>query len=119
MKRTNALTLILVIVLGPIATFAAEQPVDYNRQIRPLLSNHCFKCHGPDAGQRKAGFRLDVRESAIAAADSGKVPIVPHEAAKSELLRRINAAGDLSDHDHRNQRQSCPFNQHYIGDEFF
>lgn len=70
---------------------AAEPPLDYNRQIRPLLSNHCFKCHGPDAGQRKAGFRLDVRESALGAAESGELPIVPGDTAKSELVRRINA----------------------------
>src|SRR5262245_29752784 len=74
------------------AAFAAEPPVDYNRQIRPLLSTHCFKCHGPDAGQRKAEFRLDVRESATAAAESGAIPIMAGNAAKSELIHRINAA---------------------------
>jgi hypothetical protein len=69
----------------------AADSIDYNRQIRPLLSNHCFKCHGPDPEQRKAVFRLDVRESALAAAESGEIPIVPGNPAKSELIRRINA----------------------------
>src|SRR5262245_56290725 len=66
--------------------------IDYNRQIRPLLSNHCFKCHGPDAEQRKGGFRLDVRESALGEAESGSRPILPDEPGKSELVRRINEA---------------------------
>jgi hypothetical protein len=70
----------------------ANGPVDYNRQIRPLLSNHCFKCHGPDAEQREGGFRLDVRESAVGEADSGARPIVPGQSAASEVVRRINAA---------------------------
>jgi len=74
---------------------AAEKPaagsIDYNRQIRPLLSNHCFKCHGPDAAQRQGGFRLDVRDSALAAAESGARPIVPGDQGRSELLRRITA----------------------------
>src|SRR5689334_17622333 len=88
----NASAGISLILAAAATTFAAELPVDYNRQIRPLLSNHCFKCHGPDAAQRKAGFRLDVRESALAAAESGEKPLVPGEVAKSELVRRINAA---------------------------
>jgi mono/diheme cytochrome c family protein len=66
-----------MLILGLVAALAssvgaAEPPLDYNRQVRPLLSNHCFKCHGPDAGQRKGGFRLDVRESAVAAAGVGR-----------------------------------------------
>jgi len=79
-------------IFATAAACAADPPVDYNRQVRPLLSNHCFKCHGPDAQQRQGGFRLDVRESALAAAESGAKPIVPSQPAKSELIRRINAA---------------------------
>src|SRR5262245_47562202 len=88
MKTAPCIALFLFLA---ISACAAEPPVDYNRQIRPLLSNHCLKCHGPDAAQRKGGFRLDVRESALAAAESGERPIVPGEPAKSELIRRINA----------------------------
>jgi hypothetical protein len=66
--------------------------IDYNRQIRPLLSNHCFKCHGPDAEQREGGFRLDVRESAVGEADSGARPVVPGQSSASEVVRRINTA---------------------------
>lgn len=82
-----------------IASFAAnaiaQQPsksaIDYSRQIRPILSDKCFRCHGPDAAERKGGFRLDQRESAIAKADSGETPIVPGKPDQSELLKRIHA----------------------------
>ncbi|MGN6544514.1 MAG: DUF1549 domain-containing protein, partial [Aureliella sp.] len=53
------------------------------------LSNRCFACHGPDADQRQAGFRLDQGESAYQPADSGKPPIVPEHPEQSELLRRL------------------------------
>ncbi len=45
---------------------AAGEPVDFSREIRPILSRNCFVCHGPDAKKHAAGLRLDVRESAIA-----------------------------------------------------
>ena len=60
--------------------------------MRPILAAHCFKCHGPDEQAREASLRLDVRESAIAAADSGAIPIVPGKPDASELLKRICAA---------------------------
>src|SRR5690606_4423757 len=61
--------------------------VDFNRQVRPILSDNCYFCHGPDAKQRKAELRLDLRESAIA---SGA--IVPEEPDASSLVQRIFAA---------------------------
>ena len=89
----SALLFVALWVCTPIrGAESTATTVDYNRQIKPLLSNHCFKCHGPDAEQRKAGFRLDVRESALAAAESGERPIVAGQPAKSELVRRINSS---------------------------
>ncbi len=67
----------------------AEEPIDFNKQIRPILSDRCFQCHGPDEGERYGGFRLDVREGAIQEADSGGMPIVPGKPAESELLLRV------------------------------
>jgi mono/diheme cytochrome c family protein len=77
--------------LGALAQ-AAEPPIDYGRQIRPILADNCLKCHGPDAAERQAGLRLDVRESATAAAESGEIAIVPGQPQRSELIRRITAA---------------------------
>jgi mono/diheme cytochrome c family protein len=69
---------------------AAEGP-QYNRDVRPILANHCFKCHGPDEHARQAGLRLDQRDAAIAAVESGTVAIVPGKPDESELIRRICA----------------------------
>ena len=68
---------------------AADVP-SFEREVRPILSRYCFKCHGPDEGQRQSGLRLDMRDAAIKAADSGKVAIVPGQSDASELLRRIH-----------------------------
>jgi len=66
--------LILVLTIAPAATAA---PVDYTRDVRPILSQHCYKCHGPDDNARKAGLRLDQRAVALAKTKSGETPIVP------------------------------------------
>ncbi|MCH2400576.1 MAG: hypothetical protein MK364_15780, partial [Pirellulales bacterium] len=63
-----------------------EQPMSFNQRIRPLLSAHCFSCHGPDAASRKADLRLDTRAGALA----GKA-VVPGEPNQSELIQRINS----------------------------
>ncbi len=77
------------LVLSSVQAMARD--VEYNRDVRPILSDKCFKCHGFDAGKRKAGLRLDVREEAIKPAKSGEIPIVPHDIAKSEVIRRITS----------------------------
>ncbi len=79
---------LLCILLPWAALSAQEEPVRYGRDIRPLLSDRCFRCHGPDAATREAGLRLDQREAAIGGRESGAA-IVPFDPAASELLRRI------------------------------
>ncbi len=69
----------------------AEEPISFNRDIRPILSDNCFPCHGPDAGERKADLRLDLRSSAV-----GEGAITPGAPERSELLRRV-AAKDPDD----------------------
>ena len=64
-----------------------EPAVRFNRDIRPIMSDTCFKCHGP--GTREAGLRLDVRDEAVKAAESGETPIVPGKPEASEMVRRV------------------------------
>ena len=68
--------------------------VDYNIHIRPILSDRCFKCHGPDANQRKANLRLDIRAGALAALkdNPNAHAIVPGNADQSEVFLRVSTS---------------------------
>ncbi len=83
--------------VGAALSFAAEVAApapDYNRDVRQILSNHCYACHGPDEAKREAGLRLDSKAGAFATLESGAVPIVPGSSATSELITRITSADD-------------------------
>ncbi|MGD9723162.1 MAG: DUF1553 domain-containing protein [Pirellulales bacterium] len=73
---------------GALAPAAADEALEFNRDIRPLLSDNCFQCHGPDQAQRQAELRLDVEASAKRDHD-GVRPVVPGDPAASELVRRL------------------------------
>jgi mono/diheme cytochrome c family protein len=73
------------------AVALADGVPQFNRDIRPLLSNSCFQCHGPDEKKRDGGLRLDLREEAVAVSESGRAAIVPGRPEESELLRRVQA----------------------------
>jgi hypothetical protein len=72
----------------------AESKIDFNRDISPIFSENCYACHGPDEKKRKADLRLDQSDSPFKKLESGKMPIVPGDLAKSELIRRITASDE-------------------------
>jgi hypothetical protein len=77
----------LLVALSAVAGLvSAADDISFNRDVRPVLSDNCFACHGPDAGFRKGDLRLDVRDDAIAAG-----AIVPGKPAESSLVERISA----------------------------
>ncbi|MFY8072035.1 MAG: PSD1 and planctomycete cytochrome C domain-containing protein, partial [Pirellula sp.] len=82
---TICLCFISLISLTP--TFA--QNIDFRKQIQPILSEHCWQCHGVDESTREGNLRLDLRESAIAGGESSKLAIVAGKASESEMIRRI------------------------------
>ncbi len=67
-------------------TLPTAAKVDYNEDVRPILSENCFYCHGPDGNKRKAKLRLDVRADALA-----KKAFVPGDADASELIKRLSS----------------------------
>jgi hypothetical protein len=72
---------------------AWPQKIDFSRQIRPILSDRCFACHGPDEANRKAGLRLDT-EAGAKTARGKRIPVLPGNAAASEVFKRINTPND-------------------------
>ena len=77
---------VLLLPLSILAAVSVSQAADvsFNRDVRPILSDNCFYCHGPDPKHRKAKMRLDIREEALA-----KEAFVPGDAKASELVKRI------------------------------
>src|SRR5438874_9210828 len=89
------LSLTWVVTWRPIQA-AEPQPVtqhtvDFNRQIRHILSENCFACHGPDEKARKAKLRLDTKEGAFGKLKGGGFPLVAGKPDESELFLRITS----------------------------
>jgi Protein of unknown function (DUF1553)/Protein of unknown function (DUF1549)/Planctomycete cytochrome C len=80
-------------VLLAVFSGTAAAEVRFNRDIRPIMAETCFRCHGPDKSSRMAGMRLDLREEALKPTKSGVTPIVPGDPDKSAIVQRVFAEG--------------------------
>ena len=83
--------LLAAVTLLPVGRTCLAEGPDFARDVRPILSNRCFKCHGPDEDHQEAGLRLDVREAALSELDSGTRAIVPGHPDNSEVIARITS----------------------------
>lgn len=83
-----------IVFAGPVARSESPAAIDFNAEVKPILSDNCFACHGPHEEARQGGFRLDVKESAFGETDSGARPIVPGDVDSSELVARIFSADE-------------------------
>src|SRR5688572_24857918 len=73
---------------------ATHRTIEFNREIRPILADNCFACHGPDKNKRKAGLRLDLAEAATSTLESGDRAIVPGDVEHSKLLQLVTATDE-------------------------
>ena len=87
----SSLSVNLVAVLLFTAPLARAEKVNFNRDVRPILSDTCFHCHGPDEKERKGGLRLDIREAALKGGESGPA-FVPGKPDESEIVKRLHPA---------------------------
>jgi hypothetical protein len=93
MFRVSGIWATFAFLALPASLALADDTVQFNRDIRPIMSDTCFRCHGPDKTSRMAGMRLDIREEALKKTRSGITPIVPGDVEHSEIIKRIFAAG--------------------------
>ncbi len=84
----NEMSTVFSALLVFVAQVGVASPVDFDRDIHPLLADHCYQCHGPDAKQRQAGLRLDLQEGLFRVEKDVSI-VVPGKPDQSELIRRI------------------------------
>ncbi len=92
-RAAKSLVFLLALATTVRASLGASK-IDFNREIRPIFSENCYACHGPDQNKRKAGLRLDRHEEPFKTLESGKAAIIPGDVGKSELIHRITTSDE-------------------------
>src|ERR1043165_980914 len=87
-RATASFVLIASLSASP-EIFAATPSIRFNRDVRPILADNCFACHGPDANKRKAGLRLDTRDGLFEKTPKRDPAVVPGKLERSELWTRV------------------------------
>ena len=90
----NSLTETLTVTKLNAAEISKNLAVNFNSDIRPILANNCYACHGPDQEKRMAGLRLDNEKAAKSILRSGHVAVAEKNIGKSSLISRITAKDD-------------------------
>ena len=93
MMSVRILLPLLAVAFTFQSALRAADKVDFDRDIRPVLADHCYQCHGPDEKQRKAKLRLDTKDGLFAKHEDA-IPVVPSRLDQSELIRRITSKND-------------------------
>lgn len=91
-RAVQLLTVLIIVSAAGSAIGQTVEPIDFGRQIQPILAKRCFACHGPDKSE--AGLRLDQKESGFAKLESGKRALVSKDVDHSELFRRVTSVDD-------------------------
>src|SRR5438094_286945 len=90
MRRAFCCVFVCCLAAGACPAFA-DAPVDYSRDVLPVLSSKCYHCHGPDEGRRKKDLRLDKKEGVFRTED-GVTVVKPGKPSDSEMIRRITSS---------------------------
>ena len=90
----NSLVATLTVTKLKAAEVSTNLAINFNRDIRPILANNCYACHGPDQEKRMAGLRLDNEKTAKSTLRSGRVAVAEKDIEKSSLISRITAKDD-------------------------